>query len=74
MSQFLLHFSTKHSFCLVVLGNNDDDKIYLKFSFFYVTLIGTRARRTRNLANSRKLMQGKRKYNKPQHLKEVDCA
>ena len=49
-------------------------KFLLNSHFFYVTLIGTRARRTRNLANSRKLMQGKRKYNKPQHLKEVDCA
>ena len=32
---FLLHSSTDHSFCLVVLGNNDDNKKVLLKSYFF---------------------------------------
>ena len=40
MSYFLLHFSIEHFLCLVGLGNNDGDKISLKFLFLlYVTLM-----------------------------------
>ena len=39
-SHFLLHSSIEHSCCLVVLGNNDSDKMYLKFSFvLFVTVM-----------------------------------
>ena len=35
----LLYSSIEHSVCLVVLGSNDGDKIYLKFLFLlYVAL------------------------------------
>ena len=41
MSRFLLHSSIEHSFCLVVLGNNDGDKSFVKFLFLlYETLLG----------------------------------
>ena len=39
MSYFLLHFSVEHSFCLVVLGDNDGDKIYFILFFLYVTIM-----------------------------------
>ena len=40
ISHFLLHSFIEHSFCLVVLGNNDGNKIYLRFLFLlYVTFM-----------------------------------
>ena len=40
MSHFLLHSFIKHSFWLLVLGNNDGDKIFLRFVLLlYVTLM-----------------------------------
>ena len=33
MSYFLLHYFIEHSFCLVVQGNNDGDKISLRLLF-----------------------------------------
>ena len=39
ISHFLLNSFIEHSFCLAVVGNNDGDKISLKFLFLlYVTL------------------------------------
>ena len=39
MSHFLLHSFIEHLFCSAVLGNNNGDKISLRFLFLlYVTL------------------------------------
>ena len=38
MSHFLLHSFIDHSFRLVVLGNNDGDKISNNFNHFNITI------------------------------------
>ena len=39
MSHFLLHSFIEHSLCLVVLGNNNGDKISLRFLFFLLRFL-----------------------------------